>query len=100
MSIDPIPYPSDFDQDQLAAHHEERRRRALRRLDAGDVLALIDDRIAAEPDPAQHPLYHLVAWHLERCLTPMDGGEFFDRCRQLVISAINTALDEAMSQED
>ena len=66
----------------------------------GDVLAILDSRIASEPDPMQHPLYHLVCWHLEKCLTPMDGGQFFDTCRQLVISAINTALDEALAGED
>jgi hypothetical protein len=64
------------------------------------VLAIIDAKIASEPDPTQHPLYHLVCWHLEKCLTPMDGGAFFDGFRTLVISAINTALDDALQGED
>jgi hypothetical protein len=62
----------------------------------GDVLAIIDSRIAAEADAKAHPLYAMVCWHLEKCLTPMDGGQFFDTFRSLVISAINTALDDAL----
>jgi hypothetical protein len=30
----------------------------------------------------------------------MDGGQFFDRFRTLVIDAINVALDERLEQED
>jgi hypothetical protein len=30
----------------------------------------------------------------------MDGGQFFDTFRRLVISAINTALDERLERED
>jgi hypothetical protein len=74
--------------------------RARKLIDPGEVLALIDSRIAAEADLKAHPLYSLVAWHLEKCLTPMDGGQFFDHWRQLVISAINTALDELLERED
>jgi hypothetical protein len=73
---------------------------ALKQLDPGDVLTIIDATIASEPDPAQHPLYALVCWHLEKCLTPMDGGQFFDTCRQLVIAAINVALEDALERED
>jgi hypothetical protein len=51
MSTRHIPYPHDFDIDHAAAHHEERRRRALKALDVGDVLAQVDDLIASEPDP-------------------------------------------------
>ena len=100
MSIYGINVPAPDDIDYHAERQERRVQRALKSLDPGDVLSIIDSRIASEPDPMQHPLYHLVAWHLEKCLTPMDGGQFFDRCRQLVIDAINTALDEALQAED
>jgi hypothetical protein len=86
--------------DYHAEIQERRVQRALKLIDPGDVLSIIDSRIAAEPDPTAYPLYHLVCWHLEKCLTPMDGGQFFDRCRQLVIDAINVALDEALQAED
>ena len=98
MSTRYTPEPSQIDY-----HADVQARRvqaALKRIDPGDVLAIIDSRIAAEPDPTQHPLYHLVAWHLERCLTPMDGGQFFDGFRTLVISTINTALDDLLERED
>ena len=55
MSTRHIPYPPDFDIDHAAAHHEERRRRALKALDVGDVLSVLDDLIAQEPDPTKHP---------------------------------------------
>jgi hypothetical protein len=59
-------------------------------------LSLIDGRIAAESDPTQHPLHDLVAWHLDKRLTPCDGGQLFDRLNQLVMAAIDTAIDDAL----
>ena len=98
MSIRYTPEPSQID------YHADRQLRrteqALKRLDPGDVLAIIDSHIASEADPAQHPLYHFVCWHLEKCLTPIDGAEFFDTFRRLVIDAINTALDAALERGD
>jgi hypothetical protein len=67
-------------------------------LDPGDVLSVIDSTIAVESDPTKHPLYQLVAWHLEKCLTPLDGGAFFDTYRRLVLDPINVCLDEALSR--
>jgi hypothetical protein len=86
---------------QINYHAEiqvRRTERALKQLDPGDVLAVIDSRIAAEPDPTAHPLYAMVCWHLEKCLTPMDGGQFFDRWRALIIDAINVCLDERLAR--
>jgi hypothetical protein len=77
----------------------QRVQRALKRIDPGDVLAVIDARIAAEPDPTQHPLYATVCWVLERQLTPMDGGQFYDRFRQLVLAAVDTCLDDLLQME-
>jgi hypothetical protein len=59
-----IPYPSEFDRDYHAEWHEERRRRALKALDPGDVIASVEDTLAGEPDPQQHPLYHAVCYFL------------------------------------
>ena len=53
MSTRYIPEPSQIDY-----HSEIQERRvqaALKRLDPGDVLSIIDSRIAAEPDATQHP---------------------------------------------
>jgi hypothetical protein len=99
MSTHHIPYPSDFDVNHAAAHQEERRRRALRRVMTGEVLAVIDDRIAAEPDPRKHPLYHLVEFLLDRELA-VHGGEFFDTFKALCLDAIDRCVDDVLSQED
>jgi hypothetical protein len=94
----PTPEPSQID--YHADRQAQRVQAALKALDPGEILAVVDSKIAAKADPAQHPLYHLVCWHLEKCLTPLDGGQFFDTFRQLVIDAINVCLDEALSRED
>jgi hypothetical protein len=99
MSTRHLPYPPDFEVNQTAALHEERRRRALQSLDVGDVLAQVDDLIRAETDVRQHPLYHLASWlrdHTSAC----HGGELFDRCKALCLTAIDRCIDEALSWED
>jgi hypothetical protein len=98
MSTRYTPEPSQID--YHADRQAQRVERALKLIDPGDVLSIIDSRLAQEPDPRAHPLYGMVCWHLERCLTPLDGGAFFDTCRRLVIDAINVALDEALQAED
>ena len=55
-----LPDPPDFDRDYHAEWHEARRRRALKALPPGDVIATVEATLAAEPDPTQHPLYRLV----------------------------------------
>ena len=90
--------PDPAEHDYHADRQQQRIRTALHRVDPGDVLAVIDGKVAQEANPAKHPLYALVCWHLEKCLTPMDGAQFFDRWRQLVIDAINVCLDEVMSR--
>jgi hypothetical protein len=100
MSIDGINVPAPEEHDYHADRQARRVERALKLIDPGDVLAIIDSRIASESAPQAHPLYQMVCWHLEKCLTPLDGSAFFDTCRQLVIDAINTALDEALAAED
>ena len=82
MSTRHLPYPSDFEVDHTAASHEERRRRALKALDVGDVLAQVDDLIASKPDPTKLPCYGLVAFLLDRQLA-VHGGEFWDAWKAL-----------------
>jgi hypothetical protein len=77
----------------------QRVQRALQRLDPGDVLAVIDGRIAAESDLKAHPLYTLVCFFLDR-QRAVDGSAFYDRFRQLVLAAIDTCLDEILATED
>jgi hypothetical protein len=90
--------PSQIDyHTEIQVHRVER---ALKQITPGDVLGVIDEKVASESDPAKHPLYTMVCWHLEKCLAPMDGGQFFDTCRKLVIDAINVCLDEQLAMED
>jgi hypothetical protein len=90
------PSPIDYHADVQA----QRIQRALKQIDPGDVLAVIDRRIAAESDPKAHPLYGMVCWHLDRLGTPLDGGAFYDRWRQVVLEAIDSCVDDVLAVED
>jgi hypothetical protein len=99
MSTRHIPYPPDLDVDHTTALHEERRRRALQSLDAGDVIATVEDTLAAEPDPAKHPLYPVVLWLLDR-QGRVDGGAFWVQWQGLVDRAIEQLVEALLQGED
>jgi hypothetical protein len=99
MSTRHLPYPPDFEIDHVAAHHEERRRRALQSLDVGDVLAQVDDLIAREADPAKHPLFPVVNWLLDR-QGRVDGGAFWLQWQVLVDRAIEQLIEARLQGED
>jgi hypothetical protein len=92
-----VPAPDEINYHEAA--QTQRVQAALQRIDPGDVLAVIDGRIAAESDPKAHPLYTLVCFFLDR-QRAVDGGAFYDRFRQLVLAAIDTCLDELLALED
>jgi hypothetical protein len=94
-----IPYPPDFEIDYHSAHHEERRQRALKALTVSDVLSELDDLIAAEPDPAKHPAFGLVAFLLDR-QTAVDGGALYDHLRHLAWTAIDRLVEARLQGED
>jgi hypothetical protein len=87
----PEPSQSDYHADVQV----QRVARAKQLIDPGDVLAIIDSRIAQEPDPRAHPLYPLVQFYLDR-QTAVHGGAFYDHCKRLVLAAIDTALDDVL----
>jgi hypothetical protein len=93
MSTYGINVPSPDEINYHEAQQAQRVARAKALIDPGDVLAIIDTRIAAEPDPKAHHLYGLVLFCLDRQVA-VHGGEFFDRFRQLVLCAIDSALDD------
>jgi hypothetical protein len=99
MSIRHLPYPPDFDIDHAAAHHEERRRRALKSLAVGDVLAQVDDLIASEPDPTKHPCFPVANWLLDR-QGRVDGGAFWLQWQVLVDQAIERLIEQRLQGED
>jgi len=97
MSSRYTPEPSQID--YHADVQAQRVQRAMKLIDPGDVLAVIDRRIAEAPDPKAHPLYGLVLFCLDRQVA-VHGGEFFDRFRQMVLAAIDTCLDDLLEMED
>jgi hypothetical protein len=99
MSSYGINVPSPDEINYHEARQTQRVQAALQRIDPADVLAVIDDRIAAESDPKAHPLYTMVCFFLDR-QRAVDGGAFYDRFRQLVLAAIDTCLDELLAPED
>jgi hypothetical protein len=90
-----VPAPDEINYHE--ARQVQRVEQARKQLDPGDVLAVIDSRIASEPDPKAHPLYQLVCWHLSKGLTPVDGGQFFDTFNRMVMAAVDTCLDELLA---
>jgi hypothetical protein len=92
-----IPYPAPVDHD--AAHHEERRRRALKTLTVADVLAELDDLVSQEPDAAQHPCAGLAAFLLDQTWA-CDGGQLFDAWKGLCLTAIDRLVEARLQGED
>jgi hypothetical protein len=99
MSTHQTPYPHDFQIDYHADRQVQRTEAAFNALDAGDVLATVDDLIRQEPDPAKHPLYDLTMFLLDRT-TACDGGHLYDALRAVILLAIDRCLSEALSRED
>jgi hypothetical protein len=99
MSTYNIHVPSPDETNYHEAREQQRVERARKLIDPGDVLSIIDRRIAEESDPKSHPLYGLVLFCLDREVA-VHGGAFFDRFRQLVLAAIDTCLDDLLELED
>jgi hypothetical protein len=99
MSMFGIDVPAPDEINYHEAHQAQHVQQALQQIDPADVLAVIDGRIAAESDPKAHPLYTLVCFFLDR-QRAVDGGQFYDQFRQLVLAAIDTCLDEIFARED
>jgi hypothetical protein len=68
------------------------RRHTLQALDPGDVLNVLDDLLAQEPDPTKHPCFPLVNWLLGRQWA-VNGGTFWDQWKQLTLQAIDRLVD-------
>jgi hypothetical protein len=95
MSI--IQYPDDFQIDYHADWRWQREQAALTALDVGDVLAEVDDLIAREPDPQQHPLYFLAAHALDRTTQPGSAEGLYHRWKRLVDHAIERLVEQRLA---
>jgi hypothetical protein len=97
-----IPYPPEFDRDYHAEWHEERQRRALKALDPGDVIASVEETLAGEHDPQQHPLYRLVCHAL--AYGTHTGTRYWAReslaaaWERRIQQAIEALVDEALAR--
>jgi len=92
-----IPTPDEINYHE--ARQVRRVERAFRALDPGEVLAVLDDQLAQEPDPTTHPLYPMVLFLLDRAVA-VDGAQLYNDCRRLVLAAINTCLEARLARED
>src|SRR5215510_5201573 len=92
-----IPTPDEINYHE--ARQVRRVERAFRALDPGEVLAVLDDQLAQEPDPTTHPLYPMVLFLLDR-QTAVDGATLYGDCRRLVLAAINACLEARLALED
>ena len=90
MSMYEVPAPDQIDYHQ--AIEERRVERARKLLDPGTILQPHRRPHRQRGGPHAAPLYALVLFHLDRA-TAVDGGELYERCKQLVLSAIDTCLD-------
>jgi hypothetical protein len=97
MSTRYTPEPSQIDYHANVQAQRVARAKAL--IDPGDVLSILDSRLAQKPDPRAHPLYPLVQFYLDRQIA-VDGGAFYDHCKQLVLAAIDAAIDDLLEMED
>jgi hypothetical protein len=93
VSTRDTPEPSQIDYHADVQAQRVARAKAL--IDPSDVLSILDSRLAQEPDPRAHPLYPVVQFYLDRQIA-VDGGAFYDHCKQLVLAAIDTALDDVL----
>jgi hypothetical protein len=84
-----VHFPDDFELNDHADPQWQRQQMALKTLEPGDVLAEVDDLLASEPDPEQHPLYSLAAHALDRTTMPGSAESVQARLRRLIDHAID-----------
>jgi hypothetical protein len=99
VSIYGINVPAPDEHDYHEARQTQRVHAAMQLIDPGDVIAIIESRLASESDPKAHPLYGLVLFCLDRQVA-VHGGEFWDTWKQMVLAAIDTCLDDVLEMED
>jgi hypothetical protein len=95
MSSRYTPEPSQID--YHADRQWRRQQAALKALDPGDVLAAVDDMIAREADPQQHPLF-AVTCALLGCGTMAGTPDgLWDRYKRLIDHAIEKLVEQKLA---
>jgi hypothetical protein len=85
------------DIDEAADLEWHRQQLALQSLNISDILAEVDDLIAAEPDEQRHPLFSLVANALDRRIMPGTGESLQTRYGKLIDHAIETLVEQRLA---
>jgi hypothetical protein len=70
---------------------------ALKTLEPGDILAELESMLSQEPDPAQHPLYHLAAQALDRRIMPGSPEGLMARYRRLIAHAVARLVEAKLA---
>ena len=99
MSTYGIDVPTPDEHDYHEARQAQRVQAARKRIDPGDVIAVVESRLSQEADPTQHPLFPLVSFYLDRQIA-VNGGAFYDHWKRLILAAIDTCLDDVLEMED
>jgi hypothetical protein len=89
--------PDDFDVDYHADLQWRRQEAARQSLEPGDVLAEVDDLMAREPDPAQHPLYSLAAYALDGTRQPGSPEGLMAHYRRLIDHAVERLVEQRLA---
>jgi hypothetical protein len=97
MSRQSIPYPTDFEVNYHADRQAQRVARARQQLDPTDVLAVVEDMLASQPDPAKHPLLPLAEFYLDR-RHAVCGATLYDQLAALVKDAIDVCVTAALAR--
>jgi hypothetical protein len=92
-----VHFPDDFDIDYHADLQWQRQQMALQSLSISDVLAAVDDLIAAEPDEHKHPLFSLVANALDTRVTAGTGESLQVRYGRLIDHAIERLVEQRLA---
>jgi hypothetical protein len=75
----------------------QRQQRALQQIDPGDVIAVIEETIAAESAPTAHPLFGLVSYLLDHSNTPGSPEALFARFKRLADHAIEALIEAKLA---
>jgi hypothetical protein len=92
MSI-PYVWPDDPEADRTW----QRQQLVVKSLEPGDLLAEIDDLIAAEPHPEQHWLFPIAAYLLDKSNTPGSPQALYDRVMRLATHALERVIEQKLA---
>jgi hypothetical protein len=83
--------------DEEADRQWHREQLTLQSLSISDILAEVDDLIAAEPDEQRHPLYSLVCNALDTRIMPGTGESLQVRYGRLIDHAIERLVEQRLA---